>query len=62
MEEYRRLNSKDRGAFHSWLAANTVVGALALFALTAVASVYSGDSSNIATAQKEKATFHSEAR
>ncbi len=35
MEEYRRLNSEDRGTFQSWLVANTVVGALALFALIA---------------------------
>jgi hypothetical protein len=43
MEEYRRLNSEDRGTFQSWLIANTVVGALALFALiAAVALVYSG--------------------
>ena len=52
--EYRRLNSLDRGAFHNWLIANTVVGALALLGLIAVASIYSGANSNIATAQKEK--------
>ncbi len=58
MEGYRRLNSEDRGTFQSWLIANTVVGALALFALiAALAPVYSGDGSYTATAQKEKVTF-----
>jgi hypothetical protein len=43
-EEYRRLNSEDRGTFQSWLIANTVVGALAFFALiAALALVYSGE-------------------
>ena len=60
IDEYRRLNSEDRGKFRSWLLANTVVGAMALFALIAAALVYSGDRSNIATAQKEKVTVHAE--
>jgi hypothetical protein len=43
MDEYRRLNSEERGTFRSWLIANTVVGALALFALlAAIALVYFG--------------------
>jgi hypothetical protein len=62
MEEYRRLNSEDRGTFQSWLLTNTVVGAMAFFALIAAALVYSGVGSNIATAQKEKVTVYDEAR
>jgi hypothetical protein len=62
MREYHRLNSQHRGAFHRWLMANTVVGALALFALIAAASVYSWDSSNTAATPKQKVTLHSETR
>jgi hypothetical protein len=29
MEEYRRMNSVDRSAFHRWLITNTVFGAIA---------------------------------
>jgi hypothetical protein len=55
MEGYRRLNFEDRGTFQSWLIANAVVGAMALFTLiAALALVYSGDGSYTATAQKEK--------
>jgi hypothetical protein len=61
MEEYRRLNSEERGTFQSWLTANTVVGAMAFFALIATALVFSGDGSNTATAQKEM-TLYNEAR
>jgi hypothetical protein len=43
MAEHRRLNSEERNTFQSWLIANIVVGALALFALIAAqALVYSG--------------------
>jgi hypothetical protein len=53
VKEYRQLNSDDRNTFRLWLIANTVAGALAFFALIAAASIYSGDVSNVATAQKE---------
>jgi hypothetical protein len=56
--QYQRLNSEDRSTFQGWLIANTVVGALILFALIAGAFVYSGDGSNTATVQTEKVASH----
>ena len=61
-EEYRRLNSEDRGTFQRWLIANTVVGAMAIFALIAAALVHSGDGLNTATAQRGKVTLYDKAR
>jgi hypothetical protein len=52
--EYRRLNAEDQSAFRRWLIANTVFGAVAMFALIALASVYSGADSGSITAQKEQ--------
>ena len=43
LNEYRRLSQEDRAAFRFWLLANTVAGALALFALIAIASLPGGD-------------------
>jgi len=63
MEEYRRLNSEERGTFQSWLIANTVVGALALFSvIAAIALVNSGDGATTATAQKQTVTSQDETR
>src|SRR6266446_10962932 len=49
--EYRRLNAEDQSVFRKWLIANTVFGAVAMFALIA-AAVYSGGDSGTMTAQK----------
>jgi len=50
-EDYRRLNAEDKSVFRTWLVANTVFGAAAIFALIVMASVGSGDSGTM-TAQK----------
>ena len=55
--EYRRLNSEDQKAFRRFLWANTVVGAILLTGLIAVA--LQGDESG-ATAQN--ATIHTQAK
>ena len=55
--EYRRLNSEDQKAFRRFLWANTVVGAILLTGLIAVA--LQGDESG-ATAQN--ATMHTQAK
>jgi hypothetical protein len=44
LNEYRRLGLEDSATFRRWLLANTVVGALSLFALIVVASLPGGDS------------------
>jgi hypothetical protein len=49
LNEYRRLNQEDRAAFRFWLVANTVAGALALFALIAIASLPGGDTAKMAS-------------
>jgi hypothetical protein len=48
--EYRKLNSEDQKTFRRWLWANTVVGAVLLAGLIALASKFPGDESG-ATAQ-----------
>jgi hypothetical protein len=50
--QYRRLNAEDKSAFRRWLVANTVFGAVAMFALIVLAAVYSGGDSRSMTAQK----------
>jgi hypothetical protein len=60
--EYRRMNSGDRTAFHRWLVANTVVGAISLLALIAMTSIFSGGGSSSVTAQKSEMTVHAEAK
>jgi len=61
IEEYRRLNFRDRRVFRNWLIMNAVVGgALVFLGLVAAAWVGSGADSNIAVAQKEKMTLHAE--
>jgi hypothetical protein len=58
MEEYRRLNSEERGTFQSWLLANTVIGALAFFSLiAAIALVHSDHGAATATAQEKIVTL-----
>jgi hypothetical protein len=57
INEYQKLNSKDQKAFHRWLWANAVVGAILLTGLIAVA--LQGDESR-ATAQN--ATMHTQAK
>lgn len=47
-DEYRRLNLEDNATFRRWLLANTVVGALSLFALMAAASLPGGDTATMA--------------
>ena len=48
--EYQKLNSEDQKAFHRWLWANAVVGAILLAGLIALASKFPSDESG-ATAQ-----------
>ena len=48
--EYRKLNSEDQKTFRRWLWANTVVGAILLAGLIALALKLPGDQSG-ATAQ-----------
>ena len=50
INEYQKLNSEDRKAFRRWLWANTVVGAILLAGLIALALKLPGDQSG-ATAQ-----------
>ena len=50
INEYQRLNSEDQKAFRRWLWANTVVGAILLTGLIALASKFPDDES-AATAQ-----------
>jgi hypothetical protein len=55
--EYQKLNSEDQKVFRRWLWANTVVGAILLTGLIALA--YKGDES-VATAQS--ATIHTQGK
>jgi hypothetical protein len=48
-DEYRRMNLDDQSAFRQWLVINTVVGAISLFALIAIASIFSGRESRSVT-------------
>jgi hypothetical protein len=57
--EYRRLNSEDQKTFRRFLWANTVVGAILLAGLIALASKNPGDQSG-ATAQNS--TMHTHAK
>ena len=50
INEYRKLNSEDQKEFRRWLWANTVVGAILLTGLIALALKVPGDQSG-ATAQ-----------
>ena len=50
INEYQRLNSEDQKTFRRWLWANTVVGAILLAGLIALALKLPGDQSR-ATAQ-----------
>jgi hypothetical protein len=50
INEYRRLNSKDRTVFHRWLWANTIVGAILLAGMIVLASKFPGGES-VATTQ-----------
>ena len=59
INEYQRLNSEDQKTFRRWLWANTVVGAILLAGLIALASKSPGDKSG-ATAQN--ATTHTQAK
>jgi hypothetical protein len=45
INEYRKLNSEDQKAFRRWLWANTVVGAILLAGLIALAVNVPGDKS-----------------
>jgi hypothetical protein len=58
INEYQRLNSEDQKAFRRWLWANTVVGAILLTGLIALASFSGGESG--ATAQNS--TMHTQAK
>ena len=51
INEYQRLNSEDQKTFRRWLWANTVVGAILLAGLIALALKLPGDQSG-ATAQQ----------
>ena len=57
--EYQKLNSEDQKTFSRWLWANTVVGAILLAGLIALASKSPGDKSG-STAQN--ATIHTQAK
>ena len=59
INEYHRLNSQDQKTFQRWLLANTVVGAILLTGLIALASKNPGAESG-ATAQN--ATMHTQAK
>ncbi len=61
VDEYRRMNSGDRTAFRRWLLTNTAVGAVAVIALIAITSLFSGSGSDSNTAQVEK-IVHAEAK
>ena len=43
--DYRKLNSEDQKAFRRWLWTNTIVGAILLAGLIALASKFTGDES-----------------
>ena len=62
VQEYRRLNTQDRNAFHRWLITNTVVGALALLALIAVTSIFPGGDTGSVHAGNPEMTIHAHAR
>ena len=49
INEYQKLNSEDQKTFRRWLWANTVVGAILLAGLIALASKFPSD--EVATAQ-----------
>ena len=55
INEYQKLNSEDQKTFRRWLWANTVVGAILLAGLIALALKLPGDQSG-ATAQHAKRT------
>jgi hypothetical protein len=44
-DQYHQLKPEDQKAFNRWLWANTIVGAVLLAGLIAIASKYSGDGS-----------------
>jgi hypothetical protein len=48
-------------AFRRWLIANTIFGVVAVFALIALASTYSGGDSDAMTAQKQQMLIQAEA-
>ena len=58
LNEYRRLSQEDRAAFRFWLVANTVAGALALFALITIASLPGGDTAATAKMASSAALAH----
>src|SRR5215470_4854925 len=58
INEYQKLNSEDQKTFRRWLWANTVVGAILLAGLIALASKF--PSEEVATAQN--ATIHTQAK
>ena len=58
INEYQKLNSKDQKTFRRWLWANTVVGAILLTGLIALASFPGKESA--ATAQN--AAVHTQAK
>ena len=62
VQEYRRLNTQDRNAFHRWLITNTVLGALALLGLIAVTSIYPVGDAGSATAGGPEMTVQAQAR
>jgi hypothetical protein len=62
IDEYRRMNSEDRAAFHGWLKINTVVGVISLLTLIVVTSIFSGENSGSLTAETGTVTIHAEAR
>jgi hypothetical protein len=51
-DEYSRMNLDDQSTFRRWLVSNTVVGAISLFALIGIASIFSGGESRSVTTQK----------
>jgi len=55
INEYQKLNSEDQKTFRRWLWANTVVGAILLAGLIALALKLPGDQSG-ATAQDSRQT------
>jgi len=59
INEYRKLNSEDQKEFRRWLWANTVVGAILLAGLIALASKLPGDESG-ATAQNANNAYASQ--
>jgi hypothetical protein len=53
-DEYRRMNLDDQSTFRRWLVSNTLVGAISLFGLIAIASIFSGGESRSVTTQKDE--------